>query len=455
MSIIGFADFETKLNSLPSFLNSKINCRICLDEQCSHISYTKKVESHELISYSLVFIDIKSTLIYEKHYCGPKVEENFFNTLTSIEEQLLIKTCSFKGVNHMKPLTRNERIAFYYAKICYVCKEKFDPNDRLKVKNRDHSHFSGYYQGAICTYCNLLNRSQREFPVLFHNFKGYDSKIIMTCIQKSKDLKTRFNILSSNTQNFRSIKYRCYRFCDSLEHMPVSLDKLVQELNKGYTAKDFTILKQSLILFGEKACTKKLTLLCCGKGIYPYQLANNYYEMEKIKQIPHQQYFYNHLSQTACTDIEYSHAKEVWSTFQVQNLKQYTMIYNHCDVLLLAEAYYLYRKVILHSFNLDPSHFYGTPTLAFNIMLKYSKCQLEHLSDSNINDFFRSSIRGGVCFIKKRYEKGDSKFTNQGKQKFIKYLDATNLYGSMMMNKLPYKNFRILGNNELKDLEKN
>ena len=197
-----------------------------------------------------------------------------------------------------------------------------------------------------------------------------------------------------------------------------------------------------------------MTLLCCGKGIYPYQLANNYYEMEKIKQIPHQKYFYNHLSQTACTDIEYSHAKEVWSTFQVKNLKQYTMIYNHCDVLLLAEAYYLYRKVILHSFNLDPSHFYGTPTLAFNIMLKYSKCQLEHLSDSNINDFFRSSIRGGVCFIKKRYEKGDSLFTNEGKEKFIKYLDATNLYGSMMMNKLPYKNFRILGKNELKDLEK-
>ena len=76
MSIIGFADFETKLNSLPSFLNSKNNCRMCLDEQCSHISYTRKVESHELISYSLVFIDIKSTLIYEKHYCGPKVEEN-------------------------------------------------------------------------------------------------------------------------------------------------------------------------------------------------------------------------------------------------------------------------------------------------------------------------------------------------------------------------------------------
>ena len=130
------------------------------------------------------------------------------------------------------------------------------------------------------------------------------------------------------------------------------------------------------------------------------------------------------------------------------------MIYNHCDVLLLAEAFYLYRKVILNSFNLDPSWFYGTPTLSFNIMLKYSKIKLDHLSDSNINNFFRSSIRGGVCFIKKRYEKGDSLFTNQGRQKFIKYLDATNLYGSMMLNKMPYKNFRMLNSEELSDLEK-
>ena len=81
------------------------------------------------------------------------------------------------------------------------------------------------------------------------------------------------------------------------------------------------------------------------------------------------------------------------------------MIYNHCDVLLLAEAYYLYRKVILHSFKLDPSHFYGTPTLAFNIMLKYSKCQLEHLSDSNINDFLEHLLEEASDLIRNDMKK--------------------------------------------------
>ena len=111
--------------------------------------------------------------------------------------------------------------------------------------------------------------------------------------------------------------------------------------------------------------------------------------MEKIQNIPEQKYFYNHLQQKSCTDIEYFHAKKVWSTFKVKNLKEYTMIYNHCDVLSLAEAFFLYRRVIIKSFDLDPSHFYGIPSLSFNIMLKYSKIKLYHLWDSRINDFFR------------------------------------------------------------------
>ena len=454
LSIVGFADFETKLSELSTIVKRGSKCVKCSSKICSHISYTKQLESHELISYSLIFIDAKSTLIYEKHYCGSRVEENFFNTLVSIEEQLLLKTCSFKGISFMKPLTKDEKIENHHAAICCICKQKFDPNNRLRVKNRHHSHFSGNYLGAACTYCNLLSRSQREIPILFHNFKGYDSKIIMSCIQKSSDIKAQFNILSSNTQNFRSIRYHCFRFCDSLEHMPVSLEKLVNELNTCYSTDDFKIMKQSITLFKGNASDIKLKLLCCGKGIYPYQLANHYLEMEKIKTLPKQKYFYNHLQQKSCTDLEYLHAKKVWSEFRVKNLKEYTMIYNHCDVLLLAEAFYLYRRVILKSFDLDPSHFYGIPTLSFNIMLKYSKIKLDHLSDSRINDFFRHSIRGGVCFIKKRYEKGEWKFRNQGEQKFIKYLDATNLYGSMMLQKLPYKNFKILNFNELQDLER-
>ena len=66
-----------------------------------------------------------------------------------------------------------------------------------------------------------------------------------------------------------------------------------------------------------------------------------------------------------------------------------------------------------------------------------------------MNDWFRSSIRGGVAFIKRRYEKGDSVFKGLGRQKFIKFLDATNLYGSVMTFKLPYDDFASVGKAQL------
>ena len=109
MACVGFADFETKLCSISSKNNKVRICKQCNEQNCSHLSYTNKVETHELISYSLAFIDARSNLIFEKHYCGPNIEENFFNTLLSIEEKILLKTCRFKGVQFMKPLTEQEK----------------------------------------------------------------------------------------------------------------------------------------------------------------------------------------------------------------------------------------------------------------------------------------------------------------------------------------------------------
>ena len=433
--------------------NNGALCKTCSTKDCGLKSYTQKLENHELVSYSLIFVDSKCTLLYEKHYCGASIEQNFFETLALIEEPLLRQTCGFKDIKHMKPLSSKERADFEKATYCYMCKTKFDQNIRLRVKNKDHSHFNGKYQGAACTWCNLLNRSQRKIPLYFHNFKGYDSKIIVSCIKKSQDTKTKFNILSSNSQNFRSITYRSFRFCDSLEHMPMSLDKMVLELNKTYNVHNFKILQQSITIFGNNFSYQKMKLLCNSKGVYPYQLCDHHHKMIRIRTIPPKKLFYNNLLQKPCSRSEYNHAKKVWDTFSVKNLKEYTKLYNHCDVLLLAEAFFLYRKVILQSFNLDPSHFFGVPSLSYNIMLKFSKIKLSHLSDPKMNDWFRSSIRGGVAFVGQRYENGDPEYTGMGYQKFIKYLDATNLYGSMMLSKLPYKDFKFLTPLELKILK--
>ena len=84
----------------------------------------------------------------------------------------------------------------------------------------------------------------------------------------------------------------------------------------------------------------------------------------------------------------------------------------HTYTLLLAESMMVYRKVIQDHFQMDINHFLGIPGLSFNIMLKISKIKLEKISDPEISEFFRKSIRGGMSFIATRKAKSDYKNSN-------------------------------------------
>ena len=74
------------------------------------------------------------------------------------------------------------------------------------------------------------------------------------------------------------------------------------------------------------------------------------------------------------------------------------MLYNHTDVLLLAEIMMVYRKVIQDNFQMDINHFLGIPGLSFKLMLKISKVKLELISDPEMSDFFQISIIVG-CLL--------------------------------------------------------
>ena len=56
------------------------------------------------------------------------------------------------------------------AKICYICKEKFE-NKSLKDKNyrkvRDYCHYTGEYRGAAHSICNLNIVYLKKFLYFF------------------------------------------------------------------------------------------------------------------------------------------------------------------------------------------------------------------------------------------------------------------------------------------------
>ena len=60
--------------------------------------------------------------------------------------------------------------------------------------------------------------------------------------------------------------------------------------------------------------------------------------MKSVTKIPTIRMFSNHLTKRNCSESDYFHAQNVWNTFKIKDLEEYTKLYNHCNVLLLAEA---------------------------------------------------------------------------------------------------------------------
>ena len=114
ISIIGSADFEAKLIRIEK---SESECR-------SNVYTTIKKDLHNVISYSLIFIDILGNLIFKKKYCGENIGEIFFETLDNVEEKLLLTSYKNKEATDIKSLSFEDFQTFNSATRCGICHTK-------------------------------------------------------------------------------------------------------------------------------------------------------------------------------------------------------------------------------------------------------------------------------------------------------------------------------------------
>ena len=122
------------------------------------------------------------------------------------------------------------------------------------------------------------------------------------------------------------------------------------------------------------------------------------------------------------------------------------MIYVQSDTALLADVFENFRDKCIEIYKIDPAYFLSAPGLAWQTGLKKTGVELDLLTDIDMLLMFEEGIQGGMYQATYRYAKANNKYmTNYDKNKessYLQYLDANNLYGWEMSQKLPVGDFK-------------
>ena len=89
---------------------------------------------------------------------------------------------------------------------------------------------------------------------------------------------------------------------------------------------------------------------------------------------------------------------------------------------MLCDVFEKFISVCLKDYDLDPCHYYSSPGLSWDAILKMTGIRLEKVQNINVHLFLEKGMRDGISYISKRYSKSSDDIN-------IMYWNANNLYG--------------------------
>ena len=136
---------------------------------------------------------------------------------------------------------------------------------------------------------------------------------------------------------------------------------------------------------------------------------------------------------------------------------EYHDLYLASDILLLADVFENFRKTCLKYYKLDPCHYFTSPGLSWDAMLKMTNIKLELMTDIDMFQFIEKGLRGGISYIANRHGEANNKYMKEydekAPSKYIMYLDANNLYGWAMSQYLPTGGFRWMTQKQIDKID--
>ena len=238
-----------------------------------------------------------------------------------------------------------------------------------------------------------------------------------------------------------------------LDYMSVKDDQLIfrcLECKKNYK-KEFNkeLFKRFANIY--EFCNEHINkfILLLRKGVYPYEYMDSWERFDETS-LPDKEAFYSSLNMEYITDVDHRHAKRVFKSLNNKTLCDHHDFYVQSDTLLLADVFENFRNKCIEIYELEPTHFLSAPGSAWQACLKKTEVELELITNVDMLLMIEKRIRGGICHAIHRYVKANNKYMIYYDEKkeisYILYLDANNLYGWAISQKLFVNGFKWVKN---------
>ena len=93
---------------------------------------------------------------------------------------------------------------------------------------------------------------------------------------------------------------------------------------------------------------------------------------------------------------DYLRTNNVWSMLEMNTISDYHDLSLKTDVLLLADVFEKFISTCLEYHRLDPCHYFSSPGLSCDAILKMTKIKLELISNTDMDLFIEKGMIIGI-----------------------------------------------------------